>query len=583
MSSFAGKVYGKAQYVFRLGVQRVQGTFSSSKPAQAFNPYKMLLIGETGSGKTSFLNLLCNYAKVKQLGSNEFDLEILDNFHDAELENAQSKQMESKTSGTVLYNVELNDLEIGVIDTPGFGDSRGMDEDKEHTRRIIAALKEVEHVNCICLVINGRLSRMTASLKYVLAEITAILPNNIIDNVVVVFTNTTSRLNLNYDGDSLTEYFGKKIGKRFYIENPYCQFEKARQIQQDDVEREELADALQDGFIRAGKVLDKMHDCIKEFKEVHTNYFTKLYDKKIEIERKVLCILAEYDSQVMLTKEMKKAQEKIQAAQDTKELNKNFQTYAENTRWVTVQTKYHNTLCGAPNCYKTCHENCQLPKSFDRKTFKNCAGVAGSTCQECGHSYECHYHNEVKMVQRTEKVPLINDEMKKKFEEAKNADKIASLAKDEISKKLKESEDEKKALSNKLLFTMEEFHKLGLNKNYAKLLESHLFAVKQRREASDNQDDIASLTKTEEEIQKKINLVKATLNEPWSPRADPKIQRDWACQMLNIDPCSQLTSEKINKASRNLLLKHHPDKQGDEDTAKKINRAKEILQNVIGK
>ena len=575
-------VFSKVQHGIRIGLQAVHDAFSSSKSGPIFNPYKMLLIGETGSGKTSFLNLLCNYVKVKQLASNEFNLEILQNFHDVGLEHAQSKQMESKTSGTVLYNIELNGLKIGVIDTPGFGDSRGMDEDKQHTQRIIAALKEVEHVNCICLVINGRIARMTASLRYVLAEITAILPKNILNNVVVVFTNTTNVLNLNFDIESLTEYFGKEIEECFFIENPYCQFEKAVQ-KQNKVARKLLADTLQEGFQSTGKVLDKMHASIKDFKDVHTNYFTRLYEKKIEIELKVLDVLAAYDSQVMLTSEMKRKQEEIEAAKKTKKLNSNFQTYTTTTRWIRKATPYKNTLCGAPYCYKTCHENCRLRKSFNPEDFKHCGGVGGTTCRVCDHDYRFHYHNEAKMVEETETKPLIDDKMKKKFEEAENADKMASLAQSMIAMKIKESEDEKKTLSHKLLLTMEEFHELGLNKNYAKLLESHLFAVKQRKEASDDQKDIESLTKTEEEIQKKIDIVRSTLNEPWSPRADPKVQRDWACKMLNIDPSSQFTSQVINKASRNLLLKYHPDKQGNEETAKKINRASEILQNCIRK
>jgi len=61
---------------------------------------------------------------------------------------------------------------------------------------------------------------------------------------------------------------------------------------------------------------------------------------------------------------------------------------------------------------------------------------------------------------------------------------------------------------------MEEVHELGMTKNYAKLLENHLFAVQQRKEVSENKEDIASLTNTEIEIQKELNLVKTTLNEP---------------------------------------------------------------------
>ena len=49
----------------------------------------MLLIGETGSGKTSFLNLICNYAHLEKLGC-KFDkngFEDLKRFGDDDLEN----------------------------------------------------------------------------------------------------------------------------------------------------------------------------------------------------------------------------------------------------------------------------------------------------------------------------------------------------------------------------------------------------------------------------------------------------------------------------------------------------------------
>jgi len=387
--------------IFRIGTQvyqRVKNALTqSSNSSGTFYPYKLLLIGETGSGKTSFLNLLCNYATVKKLGF-ETGLEQLKNFNHIELENAQSKQMESKTSGTALYSVEFNGLEIGIIDTPGFGDSRGMDEDKKHTQMIIAALKEVEHVNCVCLVINGRLCRMTASLRYVLAEITAILPKTVLDNVVVVFTNTANPLDLNFEIQSLSEYFGKELEKWFIIENPYCQFEKAK-MKKNQIPLKRIAEGLKEGFEKAGKELDKMHDKIKPLKAVHTKHFTKLYEKKKEIECKVLDVLAAYDAQVNLTKEMKKKQEEVEAARNTKQLNKNFQTYAMVKRWVRVDTDYHNTLCGAPRCYKTCHENCGLDKSFDKKIFKHCAGVGGECCKTCGHDFRSHYHNEVKMIE----------------------------------------------------------------------------------------------------------------------------------------------------------------------------------------
>jgi len=49
-----------------------------------------------------------------------------------------------------------------------------------------------------------------------------------------------------------------------------------------------------------------MHASIMDLKAVLTKHFIKLYEKK-EIECKVLDVLATYDAQVNLTKEMKKS------------------------------------------------------------------------------------------------------------------------------------------------------------------------------------------------------------------------------------------------------------------------------------
>ncbi len=95
--------------------------------------YKMLLTGETGAGKTSFLNLLCNCGMVQALGCkfDEDGLSRFEQFNDIKMENAKSLSMESKTTGAKLYEAELGELKV---DTPGFGDSRGIDQDKKNAK-----------------------------------------------------------------------------------------------------------------------------------------------------------------------------------------------------------------------------------------------------------------------------------------------------------------------------------------------------------------------------------------------------------------------------------------------------------------
>ena len=167
--------------------------------------------------------------------------------------------MESKTNAATLYNVQVGDLKIGIIDTPGFGDSRGLKQDEVNIQMIIDLLKTENYINCVCLIISGRQARTSASLKYVLTEITAVLPKEILNNVIIVFSNTGDPLDLNFDPTKLTTYFGRQVPQEqiFFIENPCCRFEKARaKVAQLGIDR--VAESLQRSFEDTAKVLNEL-------------------------------------------------------------------------------------------------------------------------------------------------------------------------------------------------------------------------------------------------------------------------------------------------------------------------------------
>ena len=241
--------------IFKKSVQEtLQAAIQAIKGQDSI--YNILLIGETSSGKTSFLNLMCNCALVQTLGF-QVDLKAFHAFNDFDLENAKSRAMASKTNDAKSYDTEFGNMKIRMVDTPGFGDSRGMEEDKLHVSRIIEALKREEYVNCVCLIVNGRRSRMSATLKYVLSEVTAILPKNVVDRVIIVFTNTSDPLDLNFEIGELELYFGKRVEKFFTIENPYCKFEKAKN-QQKNLSKDTIARSLQKGFAETAQTLAEM-------------------------------------------------------------------------------------------------------------------------------------------------------------------------------------------------------------------------------------------------------------------------------------------------------------------------------------
>ena len=108
---------------FPRGVGKLKSVFSKQPSGDRVTniPYNILLIGETGSGRTSFLNLLCNFNEVLQYG---FDQAIsqkrLRRFNDHQKE---ALEMQSKTGQTSHYTIEIDGFKLGIIDTPGFGDT----------------------------------------------------------------------------------------------------------------------------------------------------------------------------------------------------------------------------------------------------------------------------------------------------------------------------------------------------------------------------------------------------------------------------------------------------------------------------
>ena len=370
------------------------------------------------------------------------------------------------------------ELNVGVINTPEFGGPCWHEKDREHTDSINDVLRTIgDHINCVCLVINGRQSCMAVTFKYALTEITSILPKEVLKNIIVVFTNTADLLSLTFDTTSLQGYLGREIepASIFCIDCKSSQDETA-------------------------EVLTELWTHIKSFQPIHTSHFTVLYQKRQKIEKTILDLLKAYDDLKRLEKELKNAEEEIDSALRQKHLNANFQSTLKLARWITVRTSDHNTLCGYQGCYSNCHEHCSLPKSFDKEDFKSCGGVGGTYCSKCGHHYTLHYHGDMRWeIQQTEKL-LIDEEMKMRFEEAKSMEERVKSVKQQLKQEKAELEQKLGSLFESLLQTKKEFQELSLNRRYTKIVENHLAMIKQSGTAG---------KATREEIEKKLKVVRA--------------------------------------------------------------------------
>lgn len=106
----------------------------------------LLLVGETGVGKTSFLSLIANV-----LAGNELE-EYVD-LHDLTNEKG-GLHSQSQTNSAKVYELESkNGITIRILDTPGLADTRGASQDEIHKRSIANAIKE--HIDMEVLSYTG--------------------------------------------------------------------------------------------------------------------------------------------------------------------------------------------------------------------------------------------------------------------------------------------------------------------------------------------------------------------------------------------------------------------------------------------
>ena len=128
------------------------------------NFYNIILIGETGSGKSSFGN---------------FALGIENGFK-------VSDDPQSCTTETIRKISQL-DPQIGIVDTPGLQDSQG--RDKIHYEQMLKIIKEMKYLHFILIVFNFTCPRLTPSIQFMIKFLCNVFPKNFAHHVGIVFTH----------------------------------------------------------------------------------------------------------------------------------------------------------------------------------------------------------------------------------------------------------------------------------------------------------------------------------------------------------------------------------------------------------
>mmetsp|Transcript_56497 Transcript_56497/g.128439 ORF Transcript_56497/g.128439 Transcript_56497/m.128439 type:complete len:710 (-) Transcript_56497:284-2413(-) len=258
-------------------------TFASCDPPK--DELTILLLGETGSGKSAFMNLLCNFPIVLRHGSEGVAQRVRD-FRDLTHENDVNDSRTSKTDAVTEYKLAMGPLRLRIVDTPGFGHTGGPEVGKKHAKCIVDSIRKLGGVHAITIVFSGSQARVTPQLKSALFDIRAILPEEAWENIVVVFTNTPSRLHLTFGIEDLNKLLGHTVTpeRQIFIDNPYVLWERSIQ-NQDRVDGRATCEDLAKAFTEAGHNLGNFVSEVVELPRLDTDEFRAASKQIQEKER----------------------------------------------------------------------------------------------------------------------------------------------------------------------------------------------------------------------------------------------------------------------------------------------------------
>ena len=384
------------------------------KISKEINRKILMVVGQTGSGKTTLLNSLINALCGIQLQDN-FRYIIIDELaKDSGVQDINS-QAKSRTSFVTAYNIEaFNDNPpITIIDTPGFGDNRGIKFDEKIVEMIRELFKNwIDSVNGICFVASSSSPRLTSTQKYIFSSIVSLFGNDIAENFIPMLTFSDGKepqiLASLLDDEST---FKKSIYDHIKNNNPwYLQFNNSAIFESN----------------RSGKFTELFWDLgMDSFKLFFTklkllttkslNHSKSVLETREKMQNKILALRPLLDQGLSIMEAIKSEINQIKINTDLINKTRNFKIKTKKPKIIKEDLKpgIHTTTC--LKCNFTCHNGCVFADNNEKRLC--CAINKDGNCTVCpGKCYWDGHKNVPYVIKYTEIEDEVTvEELRKKY------------------------------------------------------------------------------------------------------------------------------------------------------------------------
>ncbi len=349
--------------------KRIAKLFIGKPDPRAPAPERVLMVvGATGAGKSTLINGIANYI-LGVKWEDKFRFKLI-------TDEGKKSQAESQTTWITAYTFHLKDssrvpFTLTVIDTPGFGDTRGIERDRQIAEQIkhffsIVGKSGIDRLHGLGFVAQASLARLTPSQQYIFDSILSIYGKDIADNIFMMVTFADNQKPALLDAIAAAKIPSKGGIFKFNNSALYAKGE---------------ADGFDEMFWKLG--VKSFGDFFSDFGRVQARSLTltkEVLKEREHLENAVQGLHPQIQAGLSKMEQLRQQTEVVRRNKALIEQNKDFNYKVTVPKSRRIKTKPRQYVTNCLECNFTCHLDCGISNSEDKD---GCIAMSGGYCTVC--------------------------------------------------------------------------------------------------------------------------------------------------------------------------------------------------------
>uniref|UniRef100_A0A914XNS0 G domain-containing protein n=1 Tax=Plectus sambesii TaxID=2011161 RepID=A0A914XNS0_9BILA len=564
-------------FAFRCNDKNHGGLFSSFPDGQIellvkeIRPSKevnILILGETGVGKSTWINGFANYLTFKTLDEAQQSAQVClipsqfsisdSNYKQKTIQVGESKNESNEVGASCTQEPLAHVFSIGkklirLIDTPGIGDTRGSEQDNKNFAAILRYISHFKEIHGICILLKPNNAKLNLVFKYCINELLTHLHKTAAVNIAFCFTN--ARSTFYRPGDTLPPLtkFLENLQKNQSVEislgkeTVYCMDNEAFRFLCCLHAGENFSGEECKNYAESWNVSERETQRLLEHFEQLPPHEVGNTISLNEARHLILTLtkpLADISSNIQLNIQAIAAEKEKVEKLDSKDaqLAKNLQI--PHIALKPVPLGHPRTVCTDAKCtntkpipnttarqveYKTiCHDHCYLdnvtPEQVPNPSLQKCNAFGSNLkCKMCGCSWDLHMHITFSQESVTEMIE--DEEVKKAINENKGAKTAQNLHIEKLKKRGEEYKAEQKKIDEicaKFGAFLKRHAILPYNDAIEDYLKLNISEAERLDPLSPNKDDIKRLKDQLKQYQEQKRVLDESMRQ--DPRKEVKLE-----------------------------------------------------------